>query len=129
MKAVNKLVVLIGLGALLPLAASAKTLEQAYLETSLKGPGVPVPVAVVSPRDVSPDYAGSEVKVAFTVDVQGTPTSLTIVSSPDAAIARVIADAISKWRFTPVQHNGTAVATKVVLPVHIVDAADRLASN
>jgi len=30
-------------------------------------------------------------------------------------------DAVEKCRFTPAQKNGTAVATKVVLPVHITD--------
>lgn len=119
MKAVNKLVVLISLGALLPLAVSAKTAEQAYVETSLKSPGVPVPVAVVKPS-VSPEYAGAQIDIAFTVDAKGTPTQLAVVSSPDAMVAKVVMDAIKKWRFTPAQKNGTAVATKVVLPVRIV---------
>ena len=130
MKAVNKLAVLISLGALLPLAASAMTPEQAYLEKAAKAaPGAPVPVAVVSPRNVSPDYAGASVKLRFTVDAQGAPTGFTVVSSPDAMIARVIADAVSKWRFKPAQHDGTPVATTVVLPVHIVDTSARIAAN
>lgn len=127
MKAVNKLAVLISLGALLPLAASAKSAEQAYVETSLKSPGVPVPVAVVKPS-VSPEYAGAQVDIAFTVDAQGTPTQLAVVSSPDARLAKVVMDAVKKWRFTPAQKDGTAVAKKVVLPVRIT-AEDRFASN
>lgn len=128
MNAVTKLAVLFSLGALLPLAASAKTPEEAYLDSASKAPGMPVPVAVVSPRNVSPDYAGTQVKVSFTVDTQGTPTDLAVVSSPDAMIAKVIVDAVKKWRFTPAQKNGTAVATKVVLPVQISDGY-RYASN
>lgn len=127
MKAVSKLAVLISMGALLPFAVSAKTPEEAYIETSLKAPGVPVPVAVVSPS-ISPDYAGAKVDVAFTVDAKGTPTGLTVVSSPDAAIAKAITDAVKKWRFTPAQKEGVAVATKVVLPVRITPG-DRFAAN
>jgi len=129
MKVVNKLAVLISLGALLPLAASAKTLEQAYLDASSKAPGVPVPVAVVSPSAISTEYAGAKVELSFTVDTKGNPTGFSVVSSPDAALAKVVMDAVSKWRFTPAQKNGTAVATKVVLPVRITEANDRFAAN
>ncbi len=129
MKAVNKLAVLISLGALLPLAASAKTLEQAYLDAASKAPGVPVPVAVVSPSDVSAKYVGAKVELAFTVDAKGTPTGFSVMSSPDDAIAKVITDAVSKWRFSPAQKNGIAVATKVVLPVRISDSDARFAAN
>lgn len=128
MNAVTKLAVLISMGALLPLAASAKTPEEAYLDSASKAPGTPVPVAVVSPRNVSSDYVGTQVEVSFTVDTQGTPTNLAVVSSPDAMIAKVIVDAVKKWRFTPAQKNGTAVATKVVLPVRISDG-ESYASN
>lgn len=127
MKAVNKLAVLISLGALLPLAVSAKSAEQTYLETSLKSPGVPVPVAVVSPS-VSPNYAGSKIDVAFTVDAQGIPTAFSVTSSPDAVVAKAVTDAVKKWRFTPAQKNGAPVAMKVVLPVRIT-AVDRYAAN
>ena len=128
MKVVNKLAVLISLGALLPLAASAKTLEQAYLDASSKAPGVPVPVAVVSPSDVSSKYVGAKVELSFTVDTKGTPTGFSVVSSPDATLAKVVMDAVAQWRFSPAQKNGAAVATKVVLPVRVSDA-DRFAVN
>ena len=129
MKAVNKLVVLLSLGVLLPLAASAKSFEQAYLEASSKGPGVPVPVAVVSPSNVSPEYAGTQVELAFTVNSEGKPVNFSVVESPDSVIAKVIIDAVSQWRFTPAQKDGAAVATKVVLPVRISGTDTRLALN
>ena len=129
MKAVNKLAVLISLGALLPFAVSAKTSEQAYLDASLKTPGVPVPVAVVSPSDVDAKYTGAKVELTFTVDAKGIPTDFSVISSPDAVIAKVMMDAVSKWRFTPVQKNGIAVATKVVLPVNIAETDNRFAAN
>lgn len=123
MKALYKLAVLIGLGILLPFAAFAKTPEEAYLEAAQKGPGVPVPVAVVSPS-VSSDYAGTSVELKFTVDTKGTPTDLAVLSSPDAEVAKVIAKAVSQWRFKPALKNGAPVATKVVLPVRITSAGD-----
>ena len=127
MKATHKLAVALGLGALVAFAAHAKTPEEAYLDSAQKGPGVPVPVSVVSPTNVSPDYAGTSVKIKFTVDTNGKPTDFAVVSSPDAALAEVIASAVAKWRFTPAQKNGTPVATKVVLPVHI--SSPDLAAN
>ncbi|HWL14238.1 MAG TPA: energy transducer TonB [Opitutus sp.] len=127
MNAVNKLVVLISVSALLPLAASAKSGEQAYLETSARNAGGPVPVAVVTPS-VSAEYAGSQVNLAFTVDATGKPTEMRVVSSPDAMVARVIMDAVKKWRFKPAEKNGTAVSTKVVLPVRI-NEAEKFATN
>lgn len=129
MKAVKNIALLAGLSALLAVAASAKTSEQAYLDSCKKDSNTPVPVSVVSPANVSSDYVGSKVEVAFTVDTKGTPTGLSVVSAPDAMIARVIMDAVKQWRFTPVQHNGTAIATKVVLPVKIVEDTSIFAAN
>ncbi|ACB73873.1 energy transducer TonB [Opitutus terrae] len=129
MKAVKKLVVLLSFGALLPLAASAKSAEEAYVESASKAPGVPVPVAVVTPRNISADYAGSTVELAFTVDTAGTPTSLKVVSSPDAMLAKIVMDAVKRWRFEPAKKNGSAVATNVLLPVRISDASARFAAN
>ena len=132
MKIAHKLAVLVLVGALLPLALSAKTREESYLETSLKRPGVPVPVAVVSPDNVSADYIGTAVELAFTVDAKGTPTDFAVVSSPDDAIAEVMVEAVKQWRFTPAVKNGAPVATKVVLPLRIsspLENAARFAAN
>ncbi|MCR6654881.1 MAG: energy transducer TonB [Opitutus sp.] len=128
MKAAHKLAVLAGLSALLSLSASAKTTEEAYLETVVKNDNVPVPVSVVSPRSVSPSYAGTKVEVAFTVDEKGTPKEFSVVSAPDALIASVIMDAVKKWRFNPAKVDGAAVAKKVVLPVRITEGV-AFASN
>jgi hypothetical protein len=50
MKHTNKLALLLSLGALLPFAASAKTLEQSYIESCRQGTDVPVPISVVAPN-------------------------------------------------------------------------------
>jgi len=122
MKAVNKLAVLLALGSLAPFAALAKTPEQAYIDASRPANGVPVPVAVVSPR-VSPDYVGATVEIEFIVDARGQATDFSVKSSPDNALAAEVVAAVKQWQFAPAQRGGAAVATRVVLPVHIVDGS------
>jgi periplasmic protein TonB len=120
MKAVSKLVVLFSLGALASVAASASTLEQSYLESCRKDPGVPVPVAVVSPTVVGSEYNGTTVELEFVVDEQGKTANLSVKSAPDKALAAAVTDAVKQWKFKPAERNGVPVATKVALPVKIV---------
>jgi protein TonB len=119
MKVANKLAVLLSLGAFASLA-SAKSIEQTYLESCVKAPGVPVPTAVVSPH-VEGRYAGDTVDVEFTVSATGKTSDFSIVSSPDSYLANAVLMAVKEWQFTPAQRDGVPVTTKVVLPVHIVD--------
>jgi TonB family protein len=122
MKAVNKLAVLLALGSLAPFAASAKTPEQAYIDANRPANGVPVPVAVVSPH-VSSDYVGATVEIEFIVDTKGQASDFSVKSSPDGALAAEVVAAVKQWQFAPAQRDGAAVATRVVLPVHIVDGS------
>ena len=121
MKNINKLALLLSLGALLPFAASAKTLEQSYIESCRKGTDIPVPIAVVSP-DVSGYDIGKTVQVEFVVDTTGHTSGISIKSSSDREFAEAVVDAVKQWRFTPALRNGAPVATKVVLPVRVVAA-------
>lgn len=120
MKAVNKLAVLFSLAALSSLSAFAKSEEQAYLETCRKEPGVPVPVAVVKPS-IGVEFAGLTVQLEFIVDATGKPADIVVKSNTDLALAAVVTDAVKQWRFKPAEANGVAVATKVALPIRIVD--------
>jgi TonB family protein len=130
MKAVSKYAVLISLVALASLSASAKTDEQAYLEACHKAPGVPVPVSVVSPT-VGPEYNGTIVQLEFVVDATGKPAEFSIKSAPDETLATAVVRAVKQWKFAPAEKNGLPVATKVSLPVKIVDtvAGSPLAMN
>jgi protein TonB len=131
MKNTNKLALLLSLGALLPFAASAKTLEQSYIESCKKSTDVPVPIAVVSP-EVSGYDIGQSVKVEFVVDTTGRPSDISVKSTSDRSFADAVVDAVKEWRFTPAQRNGTPVATRVILPVRVVEApkaANMLALN
>ena len=73
MKNINKLALLLSLGALLPVAASAKTLEQSYIDGCRKGTDVPVPIEVVAPQVDGYDI-GQAVSVEFVVDTTGRPS-------------------------------------------------------
>jgi len=120
MKAVSKYAVLISLVALASLSASAKTDEQAYLESCHKAPGVPVPVSVVAPT-VGPEYNGATVQLEFVVDTKGKPADFSVKFSTDDTLASAVVQAVKQWRFAPVLKDGVPVATKVALPVKIVD--------
>jgi TonB family protein len=120
MKAVRKLVVLLSVGALSIVAAKASTPEQQYLDSCRKDPGVPVPITVVSPT-VGSEYNGASVQLEFVVDAEGKPVEFSIKSAQDDVLARAVVSAVKQWRFLPAEVNGKRVATKVALPVKIVD--------
>lgn len=122
MNAVKKLALVLSLGSLLPFAQAAESADEAYLAVCRKDPGTPIPVAVVTPR-VGSEYAGAAVEVSFTVDVAGKPVDISVVSTSDAVLAERVIAAVQQWRFQPAERNGVPVATKVVLPVRIVDAS------
>lgn len=119
MKTSNKLAILLSAAALVSFA-SAKTPESAYIESCQKGPGIPVPITVVTPS-VGPGYAGSVVELEFVVDATGLPTNVTVKSSPDYTVGEAVVGAVKQWRFAPAVRDGSPVSTKVVLPVRIVD--------
>jgi TonB family protein len=121
MKNNNKLALLLSLGALLPVAASALTSEQSYIESCRKDASVPVPLEVVSPQVGSWDI-GHAVQVEFVVDTTGHTSDISIKSSSDSELADAVVDAVKQWRFSPAQHNGSPVATKVILPVRVEKA-------
>jgi protein TonB len=130
MKAVNKLAVLLSLGALASFAY-ADADGQTYIETCRKEPGVPVPVAVVTPS-VGPEYDGAIVQLEFVVEATGKPANFSVKSTTDNMLAAAVMDAVKQWRFKPAEADGKPVATKVLLPIRIVDAIraqDRVAAN
>jgi protein TonB len=120
MKAVNKFVVVLLVGVFSSVFASAMTTEAAYLESCRKEPGVPVPVAVVSPA-VGAQYNGGHVHLEFLVDIKGRPAGFSVKSASDDALIAPVVAAVKQWKFLPAEANGVPVATKVLLPVQIVE--------
>jgi protein TonB len=124
MKVISKTASLLSLGVLVGSVAFAASPEEAYLHTCRKEPGVPVPISVVSPM-VGPEYAGTKVDVEFTVDQTGAPANLSVKSAADDELTSAVLEAVKQWKFKPAERNGSPVATKVVLPVKIVDPLTR----
>jgi TonB family protein len=122
MNNVTKLVVTLSLGALLsPVAALAfanSATEEAYVKSYAGRTDIPVPLAVVSPSSI--DSTPGVVEVQFVVNEQGKPTQIAVLSTTDEALVSPVKQAIARWKFAPAQRNGTAVPTKVVLPVRFV---------
>ncbi len=121
MKAVSKLVLLLIVGVFVPGFASAKSDEQAYLESCMKGPGIPVPIAVVRPA-VGAEYNGALVQLEFVVDEAGKPVDLAVKAAPDDRLAATVLEAVKQWRFKPAERGGAPVETRVSLPVKIVES-------
>lgn len=115
----SKLAILLGLGMSLVSLASAESMEQAYLDTCQKAPGVPLPVSVVAPR-VAESSIGQKVEVEFTVTTSGKPQGISVVSATDAYLADDVVAAVKQWQFAPATRNGVPVETKVILPVRVV---------
>ena len=118
MKNINKLALLLAVGALLPFAASAETPET-YIDSCQKTSDVPVPVSVVAPRTDRWDI-GQEVRVEFVVDTAGHAENINVTSGNDSDLADAVVDAVRQWTFTPAQRNGMPVAARVILPVRVV---------
>ena len=121
MKAVRKIVVLLSAGLLPLVAASASPVEEAYLESCRKDPGVPVPIAVVSPA-VGSEFAGGSVQLEFLVKADGKPAEFSIKSATDDVLATAVLRAVKQWRFQPAKIDGKPVAVRVALPVNIVNS-------
>jgi len=84
---------------------------------------VPVVVKAVSPLAVRQIYEGSTIMVAFTVDPSGQPKHIRIVNNDDPLLSRSLIPTLEQWRFAPVQKNGVAVSTRVLLPIKLIDGA------
>ena len=120
MKYVSKLAVILSLGTVLsPLALSAKSVEQAYVDSYPRAATVatPVPVAVVAPLDLG---IKGTVELIFTVTAEGKPTEIAVKSATDAELVQPVKDAVTQWKFAPARLNGTAIARKVLLPVRFL---------
>lgn len=104
-----------------PFALSAKSVEQAYVESFHGRSDIPVPVEVVKPS-VSSRYAGTTVEVVFLVDASGKPVDVSVKNPTPSALADPVLAALSKWKFAPARTvAGEPVAMKVLVPVKIVD--------
>ncbi|MBI2497249.1 MAG: TonB family protein [Opitutae bacterium] len=82
----------------------------------------PAPAKVVSPTNLPRTFEGATVVVSLTIDESGQPHDVKVVSAKDRLLTKSLVSAVSQWRFTPARKNGTPVATKVLLPLELVES-------
>ena len=83
----------------------------------------PTVTKVVNPTGVPQRHEGATVDVTFTVDANGQPHHIKVLSPADPDLTRSLVPAIAQWRFTPAQKNGAPVSTRVLLPLKLVSKA------
>jgi len=62
----------------------------------------------------------------FVVDAAGIPRDISVKGDdpiPTRLLTPVV-DAVARWKFTPLRRAGVAVASKVILPLRIMDEFD-----
>lgn len=106
-----------------PFALSAKTDEQAYVESFKGRTDIPVPVAVVKPA-VNAFYVGKTVKLEFVVDATGAVTNITPVSKASPELVEALSVALAQWKFAPARSaDGQPVSMKVSVPFRITEGS------
>ena len=120
MNTTRKLMLVLSVVLLAAPLAHALSLERTYIESYHGRSDIPVPIKVVSPY-VDPGYAGTVVELVFTVDQTGAPQNIAVRTPVDHELARVLTNAVRRWRFTPELRGGHPQAATVVLPIRIVE--------
>ena len=80
---------------------------------------LPKPVVVVPPDDVPRRFANTTIRVGLTIDANGCPSDIRVISPDSAYLEKSVVAAVNQWRFTPMMKDGAPVAQKVVLPLTI----------
>jgi len=102
-------------------------LVSSLLSTSVFATGItrpemadlPRPEFVVQPTNLPRDFSDSVVKLGFTLDEQGQPQNIKLLSPYNRELARALVPVIAQWRFKPAQEDGIAVTKQVILPLEI----------
>jgi TonB family protein len=82
----------------------------------------PVPATIVSPEAVPHQYRNETVRLALTIDANGRPSEIALARGDDAQLARRLFPAVAQWKFKPATRHGVPVASRVVLPVRLVES-------
>lgn len=109
------------LGGVLSTASATTADAHATVAQGLKF-DVPTVAHVVSPTNLSSRYRGTDVTLSFTLDVNGHPHDIRVLSHRDRNLEQNLVPAVAKWQFTPAKENGVPVSTKVILPIKLVES-------
>jgi protein TonB len=82
----------------------------------------PAPAKVVSPTNLPRTFEGATVMVSMVIDETGQPRDIKVVSTRDRQLTKHLVSAVAQWQFTPARKNGTPVATKVLMPIEVVES-------
>jgi TonB family protein len=77
----------------------------------------PAPQSVVAPTGLPRRCLDQVVQVGLTIDEEGRPHNVRLISPRDAALERELLPAVAQWQFRPAQRRGQAVAVEVILPL------------
>ncbi len=109
-------------GGLLSASAYATTAAAHHQSTAALKIEAPVPVRIVSPERLPRSAAGSIVTLSLTIDADGRPHDIKVVSRGDHGLTKSLQAAVSQWQFAPARRDGVAVPVKVLLPLELIEA-------
>lgn len=81
----------------------------------------PAPIKIVNPTGLFRRHEGATVTLSLTVDAAGQPHDIKLARGTDDNLTEKLLPAVAQWRFTPAKRNGVAVATRIELPVQLVE--------
>jgi TonB family protein len=108
-------------GGVFSASAFATTVDAHAQVTKAVAFEAPALTKMVSPTNLSRRH-GTTVRLSMTIDANGQPSDIKVVSREDAAISRSLVTAVSQWQFTPAKKNGVAVPSKITVPVELVES-------
>ena len=79
----------------------------------------PKPSVVVAPANLPRVFAGTTIEVEFTLDPDGHPQNIRVLSVFDARVKREVVKAFSQWQFETAGAASPAQGRRYVLPIGI----------
>lgn len=101
--------------------ASASVVVDSAVMAESAAYSAPAPMKVVSPTGISRRYKGETIRLSLTIDADGQPHNISLLSGRDPNLVRQLLPAVAQWQFAPAMKNGKAVPAAVVLPIELVD--------
>lgn len=84
----------------------------------------PVVAKIVHPTGLSRRNDGATVRVALSLDENGKPSDIRVLSNNDRNLRESLVPAVAQWEFIPARVNGKAVPSRVELPIKLVAAGN-----
>lgn len=82
---------------------------------------LPIPIKVVSPTAIPREYENKTVVLKMLIDASGVPSEIEPAGMLPVEVSERLRIALRQWRFSPRYVDGHPVATRVELPLNLVD--------